>query len=116
MAIKSVQQNKTQAIVAAVATALSNDPIDELGLLKAKIATDVKRIKQLEDQLKQREPGVYQGVAYSVTVSEQPGRETLIREQVEKFLSHQQLHASIKQGDPFKKLSVNAISADRIAA
>lgn len=44
--------------------------VDQIGLIKAQIAPQLKQLKMLEEALKAHGPGVYEGTAYDATITE----------------------------------------------
>jgi hypothetical protein len=79
-----------------VVTALTQDDIDKLGLLLAKIAPDLKEIERLKAKIKSKGPGKYEGTFYEANVSVAT-RETLVAEKVREFLHPNQLRHATKE-------------------
>lgn len=89
-----------------VVTALTQDDIDKLGLLQAKIADDLKEIARLKDKIKSKGVGKYEGTFYEATVSTAT-RETLIADKVREFLHPNQLRHATRETE-VKSVEVTA--------
>jgi hypothetical protein len=69
--------------------------VDEIGLIKAQLAPQLERLKELEAKLKANGPGVYTGTHFDATVSESE-RDTLDMKAVRAKLSPQFITAHTK--------------------
>lgn len=99
--------NKSQQVVSVI-SALTQDPIDELGALMAEVSPKLKRIEKLKEKLKSRGAGVHEGVIFNATVSNQPGRDGWDTEALERLLHPNTLAACRKAGNPSLRIDVKA--------
>lgn len=97
-----------QAHAQAVAV-LTQDPVDELGALLAQVSPLNKRVDELKKIIKQRGAGKYEGVLFSITVTQMPGKVTWDDAKLARLIHKNAKHAYVKQGDPYLTLETTAL-------